>query len=420
MMTIAEKILARASGQKSVQPGDYVTARIDVAMMPSNIHAAVRKFGEAGITGASLTLWDREKVVAALDHGVPVATVHGAESHKTARKSAEKLNVKYFYDVQEGICHQVIHEKGHVRPGQLIVGADSHTTTYGALNVAATGIGISEMTYVLQTGELWFRVPETIKIEVTGKLPRYCFSKDIILYVAGKYGTDVAQYRSIEWRGMGIDAISMDGRFTMANMSVELGAKFGIFRVDAKTIEYLKKHTDKEYEAVESDSGAVYAETYIVDGSAMEPQVALPHNVGNVKPAKEAGDIRIDQAQIGSCCNGRMEDLETAAKIIKGKKVHPGTRFYVAPASWEIYKEASARGIFNTLVEAGALICGPYCGFCTGYDAVLAAGDNCISATTRNFKGRMGSPDANIFLGTPATVTASAITGRITDPREVM
>ncbi|MFC1910390.1 3-isopropylmalate dehydratase large subunit [Chloroflexota bacterium] len=420
MMTIAEKILARASGQTSVKPGDYVTANIDVAMMPSNLRSAVRKFAEAGISGASLTLWDPEKVVAALDHGVPVANVHQAQAHKLTREIVKKLEVKYFYDILEGICHQVIHEKGHVRPGQLIVGADSHTTTYGALNVASTGIGISEMTYVLQTGELWFRIPETLKIKVKGKLPDYCFSKDIILYVAGKYGTDVAQYRSIEWTGSGIDAISMDGRFTIANMSVELGAKFGIFRADDKTRAYLKKHTDKEYEAVESDSEAVYAKTIVVDGPAMEPQVAFPHNVGNAKPAKVAGDIRIDQAQIGSCCNGRMEDLETAAQIIKGKKVHPDVRFYVAPASWEIYKEASAKGVFNTLVEAGAIICGPYCGFCTGYDAVLAPGDKCISATTRNFKGRMGSPEADIFLGTPATVTASAITGRITDPREVM
>ena len=420
MMTIAEKILARASGQSRVQPGDYVTAEIDVAMMPSNISAAVRKYEEAGITAVPQKIWDPEKVVAALDHGVPVATVRGAEAHRAGRASAEKLGVKYFYDIREGICHQVIHEKGHVRPGMLIVGADSHTTTYGALNVAATGIGISEMTYVLQTGELWFRVPETIKIEVTGRLPEYCFSKDIILYVAGKWGTDVAQYKSIEWTGTAIDAVSMDGRFTMANMSVELGAKFGIFKADDKTIEYVKNHTDKHFERVEADRDAVYAETYVVDGSAMEPQVALPHNVGNVKPAKEAGDVTIDQAQIGSCCNGRLEDLETAAKIIKGKKVHPKVRFYVAPASWEIYKEASKKGIFETLVEAGALVTGPYCGFCTGYDAVLAPGDRCISATTRNFKGRMGSPEAGIFLGSPATVTASAIMGRITDPREVM
>jgi 3-isopropylmalate/(R)-2-methylmalate dehydratase large subunit len=411
MMTIAEKILARASGQSSVQSGDYVSARIDLAMMPSNLNYAVRRFNELGIEGASLKVWDPEKVVAAFDHGVPVAALHEAEAFRTTTQNAAKAGIKYYYGLFDGICHQVIHEKGHIRPGMLIVGADSHTTTYGALNVASTGIGISDMTYVLETGELWFRVPETIKIEVTGKLPEYCWSKDIILYVAGKYGTDIAQYKSIEWTGTGVDNISLDGRFTMANMSVELGAKFGIFCFDDKTREYLKKHTDKPLEPVEADPGAAYDQTIVVDGANLEPQIAQPHNVGNVKLA---------QAQIGSCCNGRLEDLEVAARLIKGKKVAPGMRFYVAPASWEIYKEASERGIFTTLVEAGALIGTPYCGFCTGYDAVLAAGEKCISATTRNFRGRMGSPDAGIFLGSPATVTASAITGRITDPREVM
>jgi len=419
-MTIAEKILARASGQSKVSPNDYVTAKIDLAMMPSNLQGALRKFIDAGMNEELMKIWDPEKVVAALDHGVPVTTVSGAERHKLTRECAKKLKVKYFYDVLYGICHQIIHEKGHIIPGQLIVGADSHTTTYGALNVASTGIGLSEMTYVLQTGELWFRIPETIRFEITGKLPSLVYSKDVILYIAGKYGTDIAQYKSIEWVGTAIDDMSMDGRFTMANMSVELGAKFGIFKADQKTIEYVKKRTNKEFEPVESDPDAVYAESYIIDGSAMEPQVALPHNVGNVKNAKEVKDIKIDQAQIGSCCNGRIEDLEIAAKMINGKKVHPGVRFLVAPASWEIYKEASDKGIFSTLVEAGAMIGEPYCGFCTGYAGVLAAGERCISATTRNFKGRMGSPDAEIYLASPATVTASAIKGMIVDPREVV
>lgn len=419
-MTLAEKILARASGQSKVSPNDYVTAKIDLAMMPSNLQGALRKFVDAGMNEELMKIWDPEKVVAALDHGVPVTTVSGAERHKLTRESAKKLKVKYFYDVLYGICHQIIHEKGHIIPGQLIVGADSHTTTYGALNVASTGIGLSEMTYVLQTGELWFRIPETIRFEIIGKLPSLVYSKDVILYIAGKYGTDIAQYKSIEWVGTAIDDMSMDGRFTMANMSVELGAKFGIFKADQKTTEYVKKRTNKEFEPVESDPDAVYAESYIINGSAMEPQVALPHNVGNVKNAKEVKDIKIDQAQIGSCCNGRIGDLEIAAKMINGKKVHPGVRFLVAPASWEIYKEASDKGIFSTLVEAGAMIGEPYCGFCTGYAGVLAAGERCISATTRNFKGRMGSPDAEIYLASPATVTASAIKGMIVDPREVV
>ena len=420
MMTIAEKILARASGKASVKANDFVTAKVDLAMMPSGLPGAIRLLTRAGIAEKDIKLWDPEKVVIALDHGVPATTATAAEAQKRAREMAKKYGMKYFYDVQEGICHQVIHEKGHIVPGMLITGQDSHTTTYGALNVAATGIGISETAYVLMTGELWFRVPETIKIEVTGKLSEYVYSKDIILEVGGKYGTDVAQYKAIEWVGTAIDGISLDGRFTMGNMSVELGAKFGIFRADQKTIDYVKARTNKPFKPVEADKDAVYVQTIVIDGSKLDPKVALPHNVGNTVSAKEASQVKIDQAQIGCCCNGRMEDLETAARIIKGKKVAPGVRFYISPASWAIYKEALDKGILSTLLEAGAKIMEPYCGICTGFSGNLAAGEKCISATTRNFKGRMGSPQAEIYLGSPATVAASAITGRITDPREVI
>ena len=420
MMTIAEKILARTSGQSKVVPGDYVTTKIDLAMMPSNLQNTVSKFAESGIDPKMMKIWDPEKVVAALDHQVPVTTLASAEKKKKTRASAEKLGVKYFYDVFHGICHQVIHEKGHVRPGQLIVGADSHTTTYGALNVAATGIGVSEMTYVLQTGELWFRVPETIKFEITGTLRDLVTSKDLCLYIAGKYGEDIGQYKSIEWVGSAIDDLSIDSRLTMGNMSVEIGAKFGIFKADRKTIDYIKSRTDKEFEPVEADPGAIYAESYTIDCSALIPQVALPHNVGNTKNVKDLKNVKIDQAVIGSCSNGRIEDLEMAVRLIAGKKVYPGVRFYVAPASWEIYREALNRGIIGKLVDAGAMIGTPYCGLCTGDDGVLAAGERCITATTRNFQGRMGSPQAEIFLASPATVTASAITGKITDPREVI
>jgi 3-isopropylmalate/(R)-2-methylmalate dehydratase large subunit len=419
-MTITEKILARASGRNTVSPGEYVVAKIDLAMMPSNLAGVIRMLIRSGIAEKDIKIWDPEKVVAALDHGAPPTTTAFAETHKRTREVARKYNIKYFYDVYHGICHQVIHEKGHIVPGQLILGADSHTTTYGALNVAATGIGLSEMAYVLMTGELWFRVPETIKFEITGKLQGYVYAKDIILEVGGRFGPDVAQYKSIEWLGSAIDDITMDGRFTMGNMSVELGAKFGIFKADQKTIDYVRARTGKSFVTVESDPGAVYSETHVIDGSQIEPKVALPHNVGHVINARDARNIIIDQAQIGSCCNGRMEDLETAAKLIKGKKVARGVRFYVAPASWELYREAAKKGIWNTLLEAGAMVLEPYCGICTGYSGDLAAGEKCISATTRNFKGRMGSPEAEIYLGSPATVTAAAITGKIVDPREVI
>ena len=276
------------------------------------------------------------------------------------------------------------------------------------------------MAYVILTGELWFRVPETIRLDIQGKLSESVFSKDIILYIAGKYGTDVAQYKAIEWTGSAIDELGMDARLTMGNMSVELGAKFGLFRADEKTLAYLKGRTDKAFEPVESDPGEVYDETYTIDGGALEPQVALPHSVGNVTKASEVRGIKIDQAVIASCCHGRIEDLEIAATMLKGKKVHSGVRFYAAPASWEVYREAMERGILRALIDAGVMIGNPSCGFCTGMQGVLAEGERCIAATPRNFKGRMGSNKAEIYLATAATVTASAIKGEIVDPREVM
>ncbi|MFC2072862.1 3-isopropylmalate dehydratase large subunit [Chloroflexota bacterium] len=420
MMTITEKIMARASGQSRVYSNQYVTAKIDLAMVPGYLNRIPVRLTRAGISEESIKLWDPEKFVLVIDHIVPPTSLAAAENDKLVRELVKKFNVKYFYDVYQGIGHQIIHEKGHVRPGELIVGADSHTTTYGALNAAATGIGYSEMAYVMMTGELWFRVPETIKFEIRGELPDSVYSKDIILYIAGRYGTNIAEYKAIEWTGYAVDKMSIDGRLTMGNMSVELGAKFGLFKADQKTIDYIKARTDKEFESVESDHDAVYAESYIIDGSDLEPQVALPHNVGNVKNVSAVGEIKIDQAVVASCCNGRIEDLKTVADIIRGKRVHPGVRFYVAPASWEVYKEAAAQGIIGTLIEAGVMIGNPSCGFCTGYQGVLAAGEKCIAATPRNFKGRMGSPEAEIYLASPATVTASAIAGRISDPREVI
>jgi 3-isopropylmalate/(R)-2-methylmalate dehydratase large subunit len=414
MMTIAEKILARASGLSTVSPGDYVTGNIDLTMIPEMIGMVRRVLLKAGIDPASLRIWDPEKVVAVLDHYVPAASLEIAESQKEIREMIDKWHLKYYYDVFPGVCHQIVHEKGHVRPG------DSHTTTYGALNAAATGIGASEMAYVLQTGKLWFMVPETIKFEINGKLSDCVYSKDVILYIAGKYSTEVAQYKAIEWTGPVVDGLSMDARFTMSNMSVELGAKFGLFKADQKTIDYVRARTDKEFQAVEADPDAVYAETYVIDASALEPQVALPHGVGNAKGVSEVKEVPIDQAVIASCCHGRIEDLKIAANMLKGKKVHPNVRFWVAPASWEVYKEAMDKGILRTLLDAGVMIANPSCGFCTGIQGVLAKGERCVAATPRNFKGRMGSNDAEIFLASPATVTASAIKGRIADPREVM
>ena len=418
-MTIAEKILARASGQKRVSPGNYVTARIDMAMMPDAFRLIRGLLKQAGIRESDFKLWDPERVIIVTDHRVPAFDVPNARAHKMARDLAKSLGVKHFYDIFPGICHQVMVEKGHALPGQLIVGADSHTTTYGGVNAASTGIGASEMAYVLATGELWFRVPETIKFDIQGRLSPMVTSKDVILYIAGKYSTEVAQYKAIEWTGTAVDEMSLDARLTMGNMSVELGAKFGLFRADEKTIDYLKTRTDKPIEPVDPDPDAVYAETHVIDASALEPQVALPHNVGNVKGVSQVGDIPIDQAVIASCCHGRIDDLETAARIVKGKKIPKTVRFYVAPASWEIYKLAVDKGIIGTLVDAGVLVGNPSCGLCTGYQGVLAEGESCVAATPRNFRGRMGSADASIYLASAATVAASALAGKIVDPREV-
>lgn len=418
-MNMVEKILARASGENAVFPGEYVTAKIDMAMMPENFRLIRDVLKEAKVKEESFRLWDPERFVVVIDHRVPPTTIVTAENHNLIRNLAKKLGVKYFYDVFEGVSHQVMIEKGHVRPGELIVGADSHTTTYGALNAAATGIGASEMAYVIHTGELWFRVPETIRIEIMGRLKEFVHSKDIILWIAGKYGTEIAQYKAIEWVGSAIDGMSLDSRLTMANMSVEIGSKFGIFRADEKVMEYLKGRTNKEFEPVEPDPDAVYSERYLINASDLEPMIALPHNVGNVVKVRDVKEIKIDQAVIASCCHGRLEDLEIASYLLKGKKVHPGVRFYIAAASREIYREALKKGIIGQLVEAGVMIGNPSCGFCTGIQGVLAGGEKCIASVPRNFKGRMGSPEAEIYLASPATVTASAILGRIADPREV-
>lgn len=418
-MTIAEKILARASGRNEVKPGNYVTAKIDMAMMPDMFRLIRGLLQQAGIPEERFRVWDPERIAVFSDHQVPAYDVVSARAQKLARDLARSLGIKYFYDIFPGIGHQVMIEKGHALPGQLIVGADSHTTTYGALNAASTGIGASEMAYVLGTGELWFMVPETIKFDVRGRLAPAVTSKDVILHIAGKYSTEVARYKAIEWTGSAVDEMSMDARLTMSNMSVELGAKFGLFKADEKTIAYLEGRTEKAIEPVDPDPDAVYAQTYIVDASTLEPQIALPHNVGNVKGVSEIGEIAIDQAVIASCCHGRIEDLEIAARIVKGKKIPGSVRFFVAPASWEQYREALDKGIISTLIDAGVMVTNPSCGLCTGYQGVLAEGESCIAATPRNFKGRMGSPDAQIYLASAATVAASALRGKIVDPREV-
>jgi len=370
-MTLAEKILARASGKAEVRPGQYVTATVDLAMTHDAMAAVALILNEAGIT----KVWDPDRVVCLLDHYTPSPTAQMAEARKLVENAVTALNIKNFYGQQAGVCHQVLPEKGWVLPGQLIVGTDSHTTTYGAFGAAGTGIGFSEMAYVLATGKLWFKVPETIRFVMSGTLSPRVMSKDIILYIAGKYSMTVAQYKAVEFLGSVAKEMSIASRMTMSNMSVEIGAKFGFFEPDEKVRRYLSTRTDQPFELVSPDEDAVYEKEYEVDVSNLEPQVAFPFAVDNVKSVSEVGAAKVDQAVLGSCTNGRLEDLRIAAEILTGRKVHTGTRLLVIPASAEVYKGAITEGILHTLVDSGAIICPPGCGPCFGaHMGLLASG----------------------------------------------
>jgi len=415
-MTIAEKILARASGNKEVAPGTFVVAPVDLALVhdifASSVFALLRSAGFSRV-------WDRTRVVAVIDHLVPAPSAAAARLHQQMRRDAAEFGLIHFYDGGTGICHQLLPERGHVRPGMLLVGTDSHTTTHGALGAAATGIGTTEMAYVLATGRLWFQVPETIRVDLIGAPGPAVGWKDAILYLAGQIGADGAQYKALEFGGSALASMSIGGRMTMANMAVELGAKFGLFPSDELTRVFLASR-GVAATGLGPDPDAIYSDRLSVNLTALEPQVALPHAVDHVRPVSQMQDVPVDQAFIGSCTNGRLEDLEVAARYLAGRRVHPHTRLIVAPASREIEQEAMRRGILATLLEAGALLLPSGCGPCFGgHQGLLAPGERCIGTHNRNFPGRMGSPEAEIYLASPATVAASALFGRITDPRTV-
>ena len=413
-MTLAERIMARASGRDSVSAGEFVVADIDLALV-HDIFAA-RVFDTLAEIGAGV--FDPDRIAVVIDHLVPAPSPEAAEVHRRIREHVARLGITAFYDAGEGICHQLLPERGHIRPGMLVVGTDSHTTTYGALAAGGTGIGTSEMVYALATGRLWFRVPETIRYEFTGDLQPVVSWKDVILHLAGRFGSDGAQYRSMEFGGPGAARADMSSRLTVANMALEMGAKFGLFAADAVTAAYLKQdEVDTEWQP---DPDASYQAVHRLDLSDLGPQVALPHDVGNVSPVEELGGLRIDQAFIGSCTNGRIEDLQAAAEILQGRYVAPGVRLLVAPASRWVMLQAIEDGTLGILVEAGATVLAPGCGPCFGgHGGLLAPGERCIGTHNRNFVGRMGSPEAEIYLASPATVAASAIAGAITDPRSM-
>jgi 3-isopropylmalate/(R)-2-methylmalate dehydratase large subunit len=415
-MNITEKILAKASGKKAVHPGEIIDANVDMVMVHDLTGPlAVEAFKKIGIQ----KVWDNKKVVVILDHQVPAESVKAAELHKTMRQFAKDQNLQ-IYDVGKGgICHQVMPEKGHVTPGAVIVGADSHTCTYGAFGAFATGIGSTEAAAVFATGKIWLKVPPAIKVNVKGKFQKYVTPKDLILSIIGKMGVDGAIYKSAEFTGPTIKSMCMSGRMTLCNMAVEMGAKNGIIEPDEKTSKFLEGRVKAlpDFEALKSDKDAVYERTVEFDVSKMEPQVACPSSVDNVKPVSEVGNVPIEQAFIGSCTNGRIEDLRLAAEVLKGKRVKDGVRALVIPASQEVYRQALNEGLLEIFTDAGAIVCGSACGPCLGgHIGLLAAGEACVSTSNRNFIGRMGSTQASVYLASPATVAASAVTGKLTDP----
>ena len=415
-MNITEKILAKASGKKAVHPGEIVDANVDMVMVHDLTGPlAVEAFKKIGIQ----KVWNNKKVVVILDHQVPAESVKAAELHKTMRQFAKDQNLQ-IYDVGKGgICHQVMPEKGHVTPGAVIVGADSHTCTYGAFGAFATGIGSTEAAAVFATGKIWFKVPPTIKINVKGNFQKYVTPKDLILNIIGKMGVDGAIYKSTEFTGPTIKKMCIAGRMTLCNMAVEMGAKNGIIEPDEITRKFLEGRvkTLPDFDALKSDKDAVYDCTVEFDVSKMEPQVACPSSVDNVKPVSEVGNVPIEQAFIGSCTNGRIEDLRLAAEVLNGKRVKDGVRALVIPASQEVYRQALNEGLLEIFTDAGAIVCGSACGPCLGgHIGLLAAGESCVSTSNRNFIGRMGSTQASVYLASPATVAASAVTGKLTDP----
>jgi len=417
-MTFAEKVLARKAGLSRVVPGQIVTVKPDHLLMHDNTSAIAAKVAE---DLKAYGLVDRRLPVIAIDHVVPAVDEKTALGHAKIRQFVREYGIAHFFDVGEGVCHQLMVEKGLALPGMLVLGSDSHTCTYGALGAFATGIDRTEAAVLLLTGETWLKVPETIRVTLSGRLPRGVLGKDLVLRIIGDIGADGANYRAVEFHG-GIGGLSMDDRLTVANMGIEMGAKIAVFPVDAATEAYLAEHAPgAEWEAVWADAGAAYGRELCYDLSSLEPLVARPHTVDNVAPVSAVAGLPVHQAFLGTCTNGRLSDLRAAASILAGKKVAPGVRLLVIPASRSIFLAASADGTLATLVEAGAMVAPPGCGPCLGaHQGLLAPGERCVSSSNRNFQGRMGSKDAEVFLASPLTVAASALRGVLTDPREVV
>ncbi|NTU72066.1 MAG: 3-isopropylmalate dehydratase large subunit [Coriobacteriia bacterium] len=412
--TIAEKIFSAHSGTDA-HAGDIVIADVDFVMgQDGTSPLAIRALERMGVT----EVFDPKKVAVVMDHSSP-SPIEGVSALHTMMREFGKQTGATVYDVGEGVCHQLIPEKGHVVAGDLMVGCDSHTCTYGAINVFSTGVGSTDGAAAMASGKLWFKVPDTLRVDYNGELKPGVFSKDLILYLAGQIGADGATYEAIEFHGPVIDALSVEARMTISNMAIEVGAKAGLMDADDKTLAWFEGRGEKTPTAQNADADAVYARTLEFDTSAIGPQIAKPHAVDNVSPIEELEGTPIAEGVLGTCTNGRLEDFAIAASILKGRRVHPDVRFIVAPASRQILLDAIEAGYIQTLVEAGAALVTPGCGPCVGtHNGVPSDGENVISTANRNFKGRMGNSNSFIYLGSPATVAASVIEGKITDPRK--
>ena len=418
-MTITEKILSAHAGKDSVRPGELINAKLDVVMCHDvTTPPAITMLKDRGMD----TVFDKEKIVVIPDHFVPNKDIKSAELAKRLREWVRSHDLKNYYEVGvNGVCHAVLPEDGWVLPGTTIVCGDSHTCTHGALGAFSTGIGSTDLAAAIYSGELWFRVPESIKFVLNGSLKSGVFAKDVILDIIRRIGVDGALYKAMEFTGPVIDELSIEGRLTIANMVIEAGGKNGIINPDEKTIEYVRERSDKEFTPYTSDPDAEYSEIIGIDCDSLDPMVACPHLPSNVKPAKEIEDIAIDQVYIGSCTNGRIEDMRVAAEILKGKTIADGMRCIVVPASTKIWRQANEEGLFDIFSDAHCVVSSPTCGACLGgWMGVLASGEKCVSTTNRNFVGRMGSTESEVYLASPATAAATALTGHISDPREVI
>jgi len=412
-LTFSEKVLSQKAG-RPVQAGEVVTIAPDYCLSHDNSAAIIGEFKKIGISRVKAP----GKIIIILDHIVPAADEKYAQNHKTIREFVRAQELPHFFDIQHGVCHQVLCEEGFALPGKVIMGSDSHTTTYGAFGAFAAGIGRTEAASIWATDEIWLRVPETLQVNFHGSFPEGVYAKDAVLKLIGDQGADRANYEAIEFSGPSAGDFSISSRMTMANMAAEMGAKNGYFEPDTLTVAWVRARTMEDFEVVVSDPDAVYEAVLSYDLSKLEPQIACPHTVDNVKPVREVQGQPVHQVLIGTCTNGRLEDLEIAARILKGRKIHPMTRTLILPASRQAYLEALRRGTIQTLSEAGCVILNPGCGPCLGaHQGLLAAGETVVSTSNRNFRGRMGHRDSEIYLASPATAAVSALEGKITDPR---